>query len=69
MKTPVWNFGVKWVGGEHIVVSAKNTNNDKENETILTVKEYAEFMQLLQEFNILFREKIDQKLVESYYNE
>ena len=69
MTVPNWNFSVKWVGDEHIVITNTNTQTDKENETILTVKEYAELMQLLQEFNIMFRNKIDQKLVEWYYKD
>jgi len=34
----------------------------------MTVKEYAEFMSLLQEFNIHFKEKIDNQLIQDYLN-
>lgn len=64
-----WNFKVNFVGNDHIVVAYKKKDNDEWAEFLFTIREYSEFMQLLQEFNINFREQIDQKLVESYYNE
>lgn len=68
-KSNNWTFKVNFVGEEHILVGYKKQDGDEWSEFLFTVKEYAEFMQLLQEFNINFREKIDQKLVESYFNE
>lgn len=64
-----WNFKVNLVGQDHILVAFKKQDNDIWTDLLLTYREYAEFMQLLQEFNINFREQIDQKLVESYFNE
>lgn len=64
-----WSFRVNWIGTEHILVAYKKQDSSEWSEFLLTVKEYAEFMQLLQEFNSAFREQIDQKLVESYLNE
>jgi hypothetical protein len=64
-----WNFKVNFVGNEHILVSMKKSQEDVWSEMLLGVREYAEFMQLMQEFNIAFREQIDSKLIESYYNE
>ena len=70
MSTKVnWNFEVKWVGDTHILLVLKRTDNeDLVNEMLMTVKEYAEFMGLLQEFNIHFKEKIDQQLIQDYLN-
>ena len=64
-----WDFEVKWVGDTHILVVLRRTDNeDLVNEMLMTVKEYAEFMGLLQEFNIHFKEKIDQQLIQDYLN-
>jgi len=64
-----WNFEVKWVGDTHILLSlTKIDNNDIKNEILMTVKEYAEFMGLLQEFNIHFKDKIDNQLIQDYLN-
>jgi hypothetical protein len=35
----------------------------------MTAREYAEFMSLMQEFNMAFKEQLDQKIIESYFNE
>jgi hypothetical protein len=65
-----WNFEVKWVGDTHILLVLKRIDNeDLVNEMLMTVKEYVEFMSLLQEFNIHFKEKIDQQLIQDYLNE
>lgn len=64
-----WNFKVNFVGEDHILVCMKRVDEADWKEMLLGVRDYAEFMQLLQEFNIAFREQIDQKLVESYFNE
>jgi hypothetical protein len=64
-----WSFKVNFVGEDHILVSHKKQDADTWTDMLLTVREYAEFMQLLQEFNIGFRDQIDQKLLESYFNE
>jgi hypothetical protein len=64
-----WNFKVNFVGNDHVLIAMKKTEQDAWNEMLLGIREYAEFMQLLQEFNIAFREQIDKKLVESYLNE
>lgn len=64
-----WNYEVKWVGDTHILLVLKRTDNeDLVNEMLMTVKEYAEFMGLLQEFNIHFKDKIDQQLIQDYLN-
>jgi hypothetical protein len=63
-----WNFEVKWVGDTHILLVLTRTDDDIKNEMLMTVKEYAEFMSLLQEFNIHFKEKIDQQLIQDYLN-
>jgi hypothetical protein len=64
-----WNYEVKWVGDTHILLVLRRTDNeDLVNEMLMTVKEYAEFMGLLQEFNIHFKEKIDQQLIQDYLN-
>ena len=64
-----WNFEVKWVSDTHILLVLTRTDNeDIKNEMLMTVKEYAEFMSLLQEFNIHFKEKIDQQLIQDYLN-
>jgi hypothetical protein len=64
-----WNYEVKWVGDTHILLVLRRTDNeDLVNEILMTVKEYAEFMGLLQEFNIHFKEKIDQQLIQDYLN-
>jgi hypothetical protein len=65
-----WNFEVKWVGDTHILLVLTRADNEKlVNEMLMTVKEYAEFMGLLQEFNMHFKEKIDQQLIQDYLNE
>lgn len=64
-----WNFKVKWVSDTHILLVLTRTDNvDLVNEMLMTVKEYAEFMKLLQEFNVHFKEKIDQQLIQDYLN-
>ena len=64
-----WNFEVKWVGDAHILLVLTRTNDENiKNEMLMTVKEYAEFMSLLQEFNIHFKEKIDDQLIQDYLN-
>lgn len=64
-----WNFEVKWVGDSHILLVLTRTDDENiKNEMLMTVKEYAEFMSLLQEFNIHFKEKIDQQLIQDYLN-
>jgi hypothetical protein len=64
-----WNFKVCWLGEEHIVVSFKKQDSEQWQDFTFTVREYAEFMGLLQDFNVNFKEKLDQKLLESYFNE
>jgi hypothetical protein len=64
-----WDLAVNWVGDSHILLTMElNDNGNIKNETLLTVKEYAEFMQLLQEFNLQFKDRIDQQLINSYLN-
>jgi len=64
-----WDLAVNWVGDSHILLTMeRNDNGNIKNETLLTVKEYAEFMQLLQEFNLQFKDRIDQQLINSYLN-
>jgi hypothetical protein len=64
-----WNFEVKWVSDTHILLVLTRTDDENtKNEMLMTVKEYAEFMSLLQEFNIHFKEKIDQQLIQDYLN-
>jgi hypothetical protein len=62
-------FKVNWVGDSHIIVAFKKQEEDNWNEFIMTVREYAEFMSLMQEFNMAFKEQLDQKIIESYFNE
>ena len=62
-------FKVNWVGDSHIVVALKKQEEDNWNEFLMTAREYAEFMSLMQEFNMAFKEQIDQKIIESYLNE
>ena len=64
-----WNFQVKWLGDSNVIVAHKIKDTEEWSELALTIKEYSDFMQLLQEFNMHFRDKIDQKLVEAYFNE
>ena len=65
-----WNLKVNWVGNTHILLSMQKTEGDNEPvEALLSVNEYAEFMQLLQEFNLHFKDKIDEQLIKSYLNE
>jgi hypothetical protein len=61
-----WNFRVNWIGEDHILVAYKKQDNDDWQEFLFTVREYSEWMSLLQEFNTAFSEQIDEKLVESY---
>jgi hypothetical protein len=62
-------FKVNWVGDSHIVVAFKKQEEDNWNEFLMTAREYAEFMSLMQEFNMAFKEQLDQKIIESYFNE
>lgn len=62
-------FKVNWVGNDHIVVALKKQDEDDWNEFLMPVREYAEFMSLMQEFNLAFKEQLDQKIIESYFNE
>jgi hypothetical protein len=62
-------FKVNWVGDSHIVVALKKQEEDNWNEFLMTAREYAEFMSLMQEFNMAFKEQLDQKIIESYFNE
>lgn len=65
-----WNLKVNWVGSTHILLSMQRIESSSEAvEALLSVKEYAEFMQLLQEFNMHFKDKIDEQLIQSYLNE
>ena len=62
-------FKVNWVGDSHIVVALKKQEEDNWNEFLMTAREFAEFMSLMQEFNMAFKEQLDQKIIESYFNE
>jgi len=62
-------FKVNWVGSDYIVVAIKKQEEDDWNEFLMTAREYAEFMSLMQEFNLAFKEQLDQKIIESYFNE
>lgn len=62
-------FKVNWVGDSHIVVAFKKQEEDNWNEFLMTAREYSEFMSLMQEFNLAFKEQLDQKIIESYFNE
>jgi hypothetical protein len=62
-------FKVNWVSDSHIVVAFKKQEEDNWNEFLMTAREYAEFMSLMQEFNMAFKEQLDQKIIESYFNE
>jgi len=62
-------FKVNWVGDSHIVVAFKKQEEDNWNEFLMTAREYTEFMSLMQEFNMAFKEQLDQKIIESYFNE
>jgi hypothetical protein len=62
-------FKVNWVGDSHIVVAFKKQEEENWNEFLMTAREYAEFMSLMQEFNLAFKEQLDQKIIESYFNE
>jgi hypothetical protein len=62
-------FKVNWVGDSNIVVALKKQEEDNWNEFLMTAREYAEFMSLMQEFNMAFKEQLDQKIIESYFNE
>lgn len=65
-----WNFEVKWVGDSHVLLVLTRTDDEKlANEMLMSVKEYTEFMSLLQEFNIHFKDKIDNQLIQDYLNE
>lgn len=65
-----WNFEVKWVGDTHVLLVLTRTDDEKlVNEMLMSVKEYAELMGLLQEFNMHFKEKIDNQLIQDYLNE
>lgn len=64
-----WNFRVNWVGDDHILVAYKKQDNDEWDEFLLTVREYTEWMSLLQDFNSQFQDKITKQLVNSYFNE
>lgn len=65
-----WNFEVKWVGDTHVLLVLTRTDDEKlVNEMLMSVKEYAEFMGLLQEFNLHFKDKIDNQLIQDYLNE
>lgn len=65
-----WNFEVKWVGDAHVLLVLTRTDDEKlVNEMLMSVKEYAEFMGLLQEFNMHFKDKIDNQLIQDYLNE
>lgn len=65
-----WNFEVKWVGDTHVLLVLTRTDDGKlVNEMLMSVKEYAEFMSLLQEFNMHFKDKIDNQLIQDYLNE
>lgn len=63
------NFKVYWIGDEHVVIAFQKKNDDTWREITFSVREYAEFMNLLHEFNTNFKEKLDQKLVELYLND
>lgn len=62
-------FKVNWVGDSHIVVALKKQEEDNWSEFLMTAREYAEFMSLMQEFSLAFKEQLDQKIIESYFNE
>ena len=65
-----WNLKVNWVGSTHILLSMQRVEGSTDPlEVLLSVNEYAEFMQLLQEFNLHFKDKIDEQLIQSYLNE
>jgi hypothetical protein len=64
-----WNFRVNWLGEDHVLVSYKKQDAEQWQEFLFTVREYTEWMTLLQEFNTAFREDIDRKLVEHYYKD
>jgi hypothetical protein len=63
-----WNFRVNWVGNDHILIAYKEQDNDEWDEFLLTVREYTEWMSLLQDFNSAFHDRIEQQLLNSYLN-
>jgi hypothetical protein len=69
MSSKTLTFKVNWVGNDHIVVGLKKQEDSDWNEFLMTAREYAEFMSLMQEFNLAFKEQLDQKIIESYFNE
>lgn len=65
-----WNLKVNWVGNTHILLTMQKIEGSGDPvEVLLSVNEYAEFMQLLQEFNLHFKDRIDEQLISSYLNE
>ena len=63
-----WNFKIHWVGEDHLVMAFKQ-DNEEWQEFLFSVKEYAEYMQLIHEFNSAFEHKLNQKLLDSYNDE
>lgn len=63
-----WSFKVQWLGETHIIVCYKKQDDDVWEELTLTVREYTEWMALLQTFNANFKEQIDNQLIQDYLN-
>jgi hypothetical protein len=63
------DFGVEWVGDDNILVTVKRRDVDSKQEILFTVHEYTTMMSLLHKFNLHFRNKIDDKLIEGFINE
>jgi hypothetical protein len=61
-----WTFSIRWLDAEHILLSF--TKDESKHDIAMTIKEYTEFMELAQTFNMQFKDRIDDAILQHYLN-
>lgn len=61
-----WTFSIRWLDAEHVLLSF--TKDEKNYDIAMTIKEYTEFMELAQTFNMQFKDRIDDAILQHYLN-
>jgi len=61
-----WAFSIRLLNDSYVVLSLDKGN--KKHEITLTIKEYTEFMELAQTFNMQFETQINNALLQHYLN-
>jgi hypothetical protein len=62
-----WGFGVKWLDQEHVLLNFTH-NTGKQHDVMMTSVEYAYLMEMLQQFSVKFKDRIDTNVINFYKN-